>query len=108
MNSRSELHDILCEIVSMSESNGDNHVYYNPPASFKMKYPAIRYTLKNIDKIKANNGIYRLRHCYELIVIDENPDSEITEKVLNLPYCEFDRSYKADNLNHNVFTLYYK
>ena len=107
MSERLELHEILCEIVNIEESDGDRHVYHNPPASVKMKYPAIRYSLKDIKKLRANNATYKNMRCYEVVVIDPKPDSPIAEKVLDLQYCEFDRQYKANNLNHDVFTLYY-
>ena len=108
MDSRLEFHEVLCDIVNITESNGDRHVYFDPPESVRMKYPAIRYRRKKINKRYANNGVYRLMHCYEVTVIDENPDSEISKKVLSLPYCEFDRSYPSNNLNHDVFTIYHK
>ena len=107
MSKRSELHEILCGIINITESNGDRHTYFNPPASFIMKYPAIRYRRKRIDKTIANNSMYGYRDVYEIILIDENPDSEYVYKILQLPYCSHDTSYTADNLNHDVFTIYY-
>jgi hypothetical protein len=41
------------------------------------------------------------------MVIDRNPDSELPDKVIELPLCKFDRFYTADNLNHTVFTLFF-
>lgn len=107
MGKRLELHDILCELVNITEPDGDSHVYFNPPSSVNMKYPAIRYKLKKIDKVYANNLVYGFRTCYELVVIDYDPDSDLTKKVLALPYCEYDRPYVSDNLHHDVFTLFY-
>lgn len=106
MDSRLKLHNILCEIVNIEEPDGDRHTYFNPPSSVRMKYPAIRYARKKIDKLHANDSVYKLLNCYEVTVIGYESDSEISEKVLSLPYCEYDRSYKANNLNHDVFTLY--
>ena len=107
MDKRSELHEIFCEIINITEPDGDRHSYFNPPASLTMKYPAIRYARKRVDVLHANNAIYKSMDCYEVIVIDEDPDSKIFRKVLELPYCQHDRSYKADNLNHDVLTLYH-
>lgn len=101
MASRLELQTRLEEIL------GSRNCYFQPPASLKMSYPAIRYKLNDIDKVNANNKAYILSRSYEVIVIDANPDSEIPDKVLQLPMCRFDRYYAADNLNHYVFTLYY-
>lgn len=107
MHKRLELHDILCEIINITEPNGDRHTYYQPPESIKMNYPAIVYSRKSIDNVHANNSIYRQSNAYEVIVIDEDPDSEIVSKVSKLPTCRHDRHYESDNLNHDVFTLYY-
>lgn len=85
---------------------GSRNVYYQPPDSVKMKYPAIVYSRKNFDAEFANNGLYLYSPHYEVILIDKNPDSEYVEKLLRLPYCRFDRHYEADNLNHDVFTIY--
>lgn len=85
---------------------GSGNVYFQPPASIKMQYPAIRYSLKSIDPNHANDGLYIYTPCYEVILIDKNPNSEYFEKILYLPYCQFDRHYEADNLNHDVFTIY--
>lgn len=86
---------------------GSRNVYYQPPESLKMKYPAIVYARKTIDNSYANNSVYKQNYAYEITVIDKNPDSEIVNKVSKLPTCRFDRHFKSDNLNHDVFTLYY-
>ena len=85
----------------------DENVYYQPPETSKMKYPAIRYSKKEITSRYANDFKYSLRDCYELIVISKLPDHPVIKKLLMLPYCSFDRHYVADNLNHDVLTIYY-
>lgn len=87
---------------------GSHNVYFQPPASVKMQYPAIVYSLKNIEKNFANNLSYIVTDGYEVILIDKNPDSIYIKKILGLPYCGFDRYYTSDNLNHFVFTIYNK
>lgn len=106
MDKRLELHEDLCEIINITESDGDRHVYFQPPASVLMKYPAIRYSLNNIESIFANNGLYNNRPSYQVILMDEKPNSEYVEKILQLPYCRFNRHYKANNLNHFEFIIY--
>lgn len=101
MASRLKLHEALCELL------GNNNVYFDPPSSVQMRYPAIRYTRKKNEKVYANNSAYRLLTPYELIVIVDDPDSKLIEEILQLQYCEHDRHYIADNLHHDVFTLYY-
>lgn len=101
MNRRLELHQILCDIL------GSRHVYFQPPESVKMEYPAIVYGLDNLDPEYADDGVYLLFTRYSVTVIDKNPDSEFPAKVARLPTCKFNRHYKRDNLNHYVFVLYY-
>lgn len=107
MGSRLELHDKLVSIINIKEDDGDTHVYFNAPSEPGMRYPAIRYKLKLINNSYANNSIFTQQKAYDLTLIDENPDSEYLDKILQLPYCRFDRHYVADNLNHWTFTLYY-
>lgn len=100
MNTRLELHEKLCEIL------GSRNVYFQPPESVKMRYPAIRYSRDDIDDIYADDLSYIQSPTYQIIVIDPNPDSEIPMKIKQLPMCTYDRHYAADNLNHDVFTIY--
>ncbi len=97
--SRVELHEILCGIC--------DNVYYQTPETTKMVYPCIRYSRSRIQNRRANNEVYGQVCAYEVIVIDKNPDSQIVAAVSVLPYCRHDRHYVSDNLNHDVFTLYY-
>lgn len=92
--------------TKLEEILGSRNVYYQPPASVKMKYPAIVYRRKDIDTRFANNVVYMQSSSYEVVLIDKNPDSEFVDKILRLPYCSYDRHYTSDNLNHDVFTIY--
>ena len=100
MASRLDLHETLCAIL------GNRNVYFQPPPSVQMKYPAIVYKRKTIEKRSANNSAYIQFPGYELVLIDKNPDSEFVDKILQLPYCSHDRWYPSDNLNHDAFTIY--
>ena len=101
MSSRLDLHATLCEIL------GSHNVCFQPPSSVRMQYPAIVYSRKDIEKRSADDIAYRKLPCYEVILVDKNPDSQFVEKILDLPYCSYDRHYESDNLNHDVFTLYF-
>ena len=83
------------------------YVYFQPPASLKMHYPAIRYSLYGIYNTPADNMPYLIDKAYQIMVIDADPDSDIAEEILKWPKCRFNRSYEADNLNHFVFIVYY-
>lgn len=91
----------------LEEILGSREVYYQPPDSIKMRYPAIRYKRKDIDAKYANNKVYSSMTAYEIILMDANPDSVFIQKIMELPFCSYDRHYTAENLNHEVFTLYF-
>lgn len=85
---------------------GNGNVYFNPPESVKMRYDAIRYSLKKMENKFANNSVYIQDDCYEVIAIYRNPESDLPRKISRLPKCSHDRQYVADNLIHDVFTIY--
>lgn len=85
----------------------DAHVYYQPPSNHVMEYPAIRYSRADIQTRHADNAVYSATNKYELIVIAKRPDCPIVEELLQLEYCSYDRHYTANNLHHDVFTLYF-
>ena len=89
----------------LEELLGSRNVYFQPPESVKMKYPAIVYGLEDIENAFANDRVYLSKRKYLITVIDEDPDSKIVEKVSQLPTCKFNRHFESDNLNHDVFTL---
>ena len=100
LNDRLALHELLCEKL------GSRNVYFQPPESVKMKYPAIRYSRNRIENTSADNVTYRQDVSYTITVIDRDPDSEVVERVSLIPHIVHDRSYVADNMNHDVFILF--
>lgn len=96
---RLDLHNVLLGICE--------NVYYRSPASVEMVYPAIRYQKKKPDTKHANNKTYLTMNCYEITVISTRADDPINEKLAELQYCEWDRGYRSDNLEHDVYTLYF-
>ena len=101
MASRLDLQSKLEELLD------SNEVYYKPPKNTMMSYPAIRYSLKDIVLNHADDSSYTKRNRYEVIVIDKKPDNPVISKLLDLPYCSYDRQYIADNLYHDVLILYW-
>ena len=86
---------------------GSDHVYFQPPPNVQMQYPAIVYKLDEIDTKFANNKPYSRAKRYQVTVIDPSPDSPIFDKVGELPTSSFERAFPADNLNHQVYNLYF-
>mgnify|MGYP001400307847 CR=1 FL=1 len=101
MADRTELQELLESIL------GSNAVYFQPPPTIQLVYPCIIYKRSNINTKFANNYPYKLAKEYTITVIDKDPDSIIPDKIAALQTCVFDRYYTADNLNHNVFTIYF-
>lgn len=101
MGSRTDLQEVFEELL------GSKHVYFQPPESIKLVYPCIIYSRSAPRTIFADDQIYSKKQRYTVTVLDKDPDSLIPEKVLQLPFCRFDRHFCADNLNHDIYDLYY-
>lgn len=99
--SRLELHAIFESIL------GSTHAYFQPPSSIRMTYPCIVYSRDAADEKRADNVLYAHKTRYLVTVIDPDPDSLIPGKVAKLPLCSYSRFFAADNLNHDVFNLFF-
>ena len=98
---RLELQTFLEDLIE------SRNVYFQPPASIRLKYPAIVYSLSDILDRPADNLKYAQHNAYQITVIDEDPDSEISKKIAKLSMCRFNSFFTSDNLNHFVYTFYY-
>jgi len=98
---RIELQQILETLL------GSRNVYFQPPASLRMVYPAIVYEWDNESVQYADNVRHRAHRRYSVTSIDRDPDSATPDRIALLPYSSFDRSFKADDLNHVVYNLYF-
>ena len=101
MGQRSDLHSLLVSLL------GSEAVYFQPPENLKMTYPCIIYRRNRIETSFADNNPYSLTKRYQVMVVDRNPDSDIPDKIAQLPMTIFDRHYVAENLNHDVFNIYF-
>lgn len=86
---------------------GSRNVYFQPPPTVQMRYPCIRYERSSVETEFADNKPYSHAKRYTVTVITTDPDSDIPNRVADLPYCRYDRFYTADNLNHDVFNLFF-
>lgn len=100
--SRLELQGLLSSIPGVVD------VYYSTPTSKNMSYPCIKYELNNVQNDSADNLGYIVHNRYTATVIDPDPDSKIPTRLMDrVPYCQMDRSYRANDLTHFVFTIFY-
>lgn len=86
---------------------GSRNVYFQPPPSKDLQYPCIVYNRQSVDTKHASNKPYSRKTRYQVTVIDRNPDSTIHEKIGALPMASYDRFFTADNLNHDVYNLFF-
>lgn len=91
----------------LEELLGSENVYFQPPMSLVMEYPAIVYKVDSAEGVYANNNGYLFKVRYLVTYIDYDPDSPMVEKLLLLPFCSFKNAYAKNNLNHVVFSLYF-
>jgi hypothetical protein len=98
---RLQLQELLEELL------GSGNVYFQPPANVRMAYPCIVYKRDGGETLFAGNNPYRHTKRYQVTVIDRDPDSLIPDKVAALPMCTFERHFAADNLNHDVYNIFF-
>jgi hypothetical protein len=92
----------------LEEILGSRNVYFQSPPTTGMLYPCILYRRDNIKTEFANNLPYGHAKEYQVIYIDKDPDAEDVKKQIQaLATCTYERYYTADNLNHDVYKLFY-
>jgi hypothetical protein len=101
MAQRLELQTLLRDIL------GSDNVYFQPPPTLLMEYPCIVYS-RDWEMINyADDYPYKHRKRYQVTVIDRDPDGGIGDRIAALPLCVYDRFYTVDNLNHDVYKLFF-
>lgn len=101
MGQRLSLHQLLKDAL------GSSNVYFQPPTTTKIVYPAIVYQLDSEQVEHADNRIYSMYDRYQITLIDPNPDTTVRKKLLEIPLTRFDRFYVSANLNHFAFLTFF-
>jgi hypothetical protein len=99
MAPRLQLHDILKTFT--------DNVYFQPPENITLEYPCIIYQRDYAETKFADDIPYNHTLRYVVTVIDRDPDSDIPGKVASMPMCLYNRFFTADNLNHDVYRLFF-
>ncbi len=99
MGQRSDLSALLNAITP--------NVYFQPPSNVEMVYPCIIYQRSGADTKFAGDLPYLFTNKYTLTVVDESPDSTLVDAVAALPMCTKSSFFVAENLNHDVFDIYF-
>ena len=98
--SRLKLQEIL------EQTLGSKNVYFQPPESMRLKYPCIVYGISSGDTIFANNIPYKFDISYQVTLISRDPDEETRDKSAMLPMCRYERQFKTEDMNHDIFRIY--
>ena len=101
MGTRLEFQDVLEGLLE------SDHVYFQPPANVSMIYPAIVYNRDYESVQHADNLPYFRKKRYQVTVIDRDPDSLVPDKVGGLPLTTYVRHFTADQLNHDIYDVYF-
>ena len=102
MGTRIQLHEKLLALF------GSNRVYYQPPETVKLQYPAVIYHFEGFYQRPANDKWYITEGRYNITFIHKDPDVNYGEEMFSaFQMCSFDRRFVSDNLYHDVYTIYY-
>ena len=102
MGTRIQLHEKFMGLF------GSYNIYFQPPETIKLKYPAIIYDFDGFYTKPANDKKYVMENRYTVTFIHKDPDVHYEEDMFSMfPWCSFDRRFVNDNLYHDVYTLYY-
>lgn len=96
---RSFLNEIFGESVK--------EIYIQPPSGMQMVYPCLTITRDPGNTAFADNKVYRHQKKYLVTGISEDSDSDLYDLLSSLPRSSHERSFPADNLNHDVFTIFF-
>lgn len=115
---RLELQMILEDIFKkFHEADGHQHVFFQPGPNVTLHYPCVVYKRDGNRPMFADNNRYITHWSYQMIIIDQDPISScidnagtktIIDAISELPRCSYIRHYVVDNLNHDMFKIYYK
>lgn len=95
-----EARAILSKIV------GHDRVYFQPPESIKMAYPAVVFHLSDLAATRGSNTVFSMRDRYTVTVMDKQPFPEYLYDLQRVPYTSLDTTYRVNGLNHFVYTMY--
>lgn len=92
----------------LEEILGSDNVYYNPPESQKMNFPAIVYNLSDIRQVHADNRKYVDFTSYKITIVSKKVDHPAIRGVLDLPMTKFSTNFTKNGYYHTVIFLMQK
>lgn len=100
MKNRIDLDNKLRELL------GTDQVYFQPPATLRVRYPAIIYSFDNNQEVFADDSKYLKHKRYSITLIDKDPESPIADNLDLLPFCKLSNVFVTDNLYHWVYRIH--
>lgn len=91
------------------ESTNTGKVYFQPPSSVQLNYPCWVVERSKVYQPKANDKTYLFRPGYKCIFMNcEEPDPDVLYEISRrYENCHYQNHYVKDNINHDVFLIYY-
>ena len=86
---------------------GSSNVYFDPPESFKLKYPCIVYSLNGHSETFADDSKYYGMKRYGITYITQDADDPMIDRIEDLKYCHLNRPYVSDGLFHYAYEIYF-
>lgn len=86
---------------------GSTNVYFDPPESFKLKYPCIVYSLSGNTDMYADDSRYHRLKRYTVTYITRDADDPMIDTIDDLKYCKLVRPFVSDGLFHYAYDIYY-
>lgn len=83
-----------------------DRVYFQPPENLKIGYPAIVFHLSKMEIDHASDVPYKGAKEYSVTLITKDPEPDVIDEILKIPYSSLDTTYISDGMNHFVFTVY--
>lgn len=83
-----------------------NRVYFQPPENLKIVYPVVVFNLSKIEIDHASDAPYKGAKEYSVTLITKDPEPDVIDEILKIPYSSLDTTYISDGMNHFVFTVY--
>lgn len=97
---RLALHRELVEILGNAK-----HVYFMPPNSTRMCYPAIVYYVGGGNDVHADNTRYIPRTTFDVTLIESDPLSSRVDAIRGLRYTSYLTSFKKDGFHQHKFKI---
>lgn len=64
------------------------------------------FHLSKIEIDRASDVPYKGAREYSVTLITKDPEPDVIDEILKIPYSSLDTTYISDGMNHFVFTVY--